>query len=85
MADTTAAPRRSSHEIIATTEEVKQRLESKKESRRKSKKTSKDDDLDEAKRELVMDEHKRDIDELLASYSSDMEAVSRFTNIYMID
>jgi len=64
MSDT--APRRSSAEIVATTNELKAKLNSKK------KKSKSKADLDDAKRELEMDEHKRDINELISSYGSNI-------------
>lgn len=72
--------RRSSAEIIAVSTEMKQRLDEKKQ-KRKSKKGGKDQDLDDAKRELVMDEHKREIEELLADMASDKDSVRCLTLI----
>lgn len=62
--------RRSSAEIVAVSTEMKQRLDEKKKQRGKS---NNDADLDDAKRELEMTEHKTELSALLSEMGSDGE------------
>lgn len=71
-------PRRSSAEIVAVSTEMRQRLDDKKEQRKKNKgkkatKKSEKDEIEDAKRELVMTEHKMEIDELISTLGTDKD------------
>ncbi|GAB9466658.1 Sodium/potassium-transporting atpase subunit alpha [Globisporangium polare] len=85
---------RSSAEIIAATTEMRQRIESRKQARRanKSKQTAEGssgvaltpaESADEAKRELVMTEHKMGIAELAAELLTDLEHGMNVDNVDM--
>ena len=77
MAEGVVDERRSSAEIIAVSSEIRERMNARTEERRTSKtkatKKSKDQDMEDAKRELVMHEHKIEGAELMAELTTDFE------------
>lgn len=79
MSTTDVPPRRSSAEIVATSNELKQKLEERKKSNKNKK--NKDSNVDDAKRELQMDEHKRDINELITSYGSNVDTGMKMADV----
>ncbi|KAJ0397615.1 hypothetical protein P43SY_003499 [Pythium insidiosum] len=73
------APRLSSAEIVAVTTELRHRQAARR--RKKEDKSGKGGDQDDAKRELVMEEHKQSITEVLADLGSDLEAGMRIDEV----
>lgn len=79
MGDTDAAttqPRRSSAEIVAVSTEMRQRLDAKKDERKKlsGKKKREAEEMDDAKRELNLTEHKLSVEELMTVLETNAEA-----------
>jgi sodium/potassium-transporting ATPase subunit alpha len=73
MVQETGGPRLSSAEIVAVTTELRHRQANRR--RKKAQKNGKED-ADDAKRELVMEEHKQSISELVADLGTDPVNVS---------